>query len=1407
MPHYSDMAKKALIKSYDLFDLVPEKKYDDICLIAANICNTPCAFIALEVDKAEQVLSHYGDFADKIPTISFFSNYTIKQPKEVFVVEDATKDDRFCSNAFVINKPNIVFYAGVAIVDMNETILGTLYVVNNIPQTINEQQKQSLLALSNQIFQLFELRKLKKEALANQEKLLLEKNNLTDILNATRVGTWKWNVQTGDLEINDRWAEIIGYTKEELSPINIHSWYKVVYHEDATISDEQLQKCFNKEIEFYDVECRMVHKNGELIWVHDSGRVVSWTNDGMPLIMTGTHTDISRRKNAEIQLKTITDNIPGVVFRYKLLPNGTDKVLMVSKGSMKLWGYPAELVTENIHLIWERIDSKDLPNQLKSIQKSAEELSFWQYEWRYKHPDGTLRWHKGSGNPTKLDDGSVVWDSIVLDITEEKNAKSTLNEVEHISKTGTWNLNLTTNELFWSDGVYHMLGYEPNEFLVDFEKGISFIHVDDQKTAVETIQNAIQNKSHYNIKIRFICKDGSIKHIQSSGRIITYESDESIKLIGFFQDITEQVEAYLQLKESETLMDEAQKVAQIGSWNFDFRTDKITWSSALYDVFGVDKATFKDTYGSFLNLVIHQDKELVKKTSEYSQKTGEPFNIEYRIITPKGEKRTIEEFGYSEKDTNGNIVRLYGTAQNITQRKTEEAKQEIENAISNIFKEEKSLIKTIEQTLNYLTQFTKFSIAEIWLLNSDKQQLNLVSYTNFTDVSNQFYNNCSSVKTFNKGVGIPGNVWLHEKIIIWDGLQSNEQFYRKDAAIIAGLNAGIGTPLFYNKQFIGALVLLDEKTIEGNELNELYLESIGHYIGAEIKRKEQEEELHLFFATAPEVLVIANQNKHFIKVNPAFCKLLGYSHEELTSQPFTNFIHEDDLQITGEEYTETITGIRQSNNFINRYKTKEGKYRWISWKSSQVFGDDNLVFGYGRDITEMRDLQLLFQNAAQLAKVGSWEMNLKTNELYWSDITKQIHEVEDDFKPTRDTGIAFYKEGESRDTISNAIKYAVATGTAWDVELKIVTAKGNEKWIRAIGEPEFEEGECVRIYGSFQDIHDKKITEIALTKSFEEKNEILESIGDGFFAIDHNWIVLYWNKQAEIILQTQKEDIVGKNLWEIFLDAQETNSFQQYKIALETKQKITFEDYYPTLNKWFEVSAYPTDKGLSVYFKDVSIRKTAEAAIHEINERFEKVTHATNDAIWDWNIVENKVYWGIGYNKLFGIELNDLKPDFEMWKSKIHPQDFERVTSSLQEVLNNKDLTNWQCEYRFLKVDNSYSYVIDRAFVIRNNEKVPVRMVGALTDVTEKLLHTKAIEEQNKMFKEIAWTQSHIVRAPLARILGIVDLMKKGTLQQEEYPEFLKYIFESADELDLIVKEIVTKAQTIASTNEKVYQP
>jgi len=138
------------------------------------------------------------------------------------------------------------------------------------------------------------------EALADvNNELKKERNRLENILEGTNVGTWEWNVQTGETLFNERWAKMIGYTLDELSPITINTWLGFAYPDDLKKTEAQLKLVFDRKQDYYDIECRMIHKDGSLVWIQDRGKVTSWTPDGKPLLMSGTHADITIRKQAE----------------------------------------------------------------------------------------------------------------------------------------------------------------------------------------------------------------------------------------------------------------------------------------------------------------------------------------------------------------------------------------------------------------------------------------------------------------------------------------------------------------------------------------------------------------------------------------------------------------------------------------------------------------------------------------------------------------------------------------------------------------------------------------------------------------------------------------------------------------------------------------------------------------------------------------------------------------------------------------------------------------------------------------------------------------------------------------------------------------------------------------------------
>ena len=136
-----------------------------------------------------------------------------------------------------------------------------------------------------------------------RKELSDERQRLQEIIRGTNVGTWEWNIQTTELNINQRWAEIIGYTIEELAPVTIATWLKHAHPDDLLHSEQLLKKHFSGELEHYECEIRMRHKNGQWIWILSSGKVVEWSIDKQPLRASGTHTDITERKLTEEKLQ------------------------------------------------------------------------------------------------------------------------------------------------------------------------------------------------------------------------------------------------------------------------------------------------------------------------------------------------------------------------------------------------------------------------------------------------------------------------------------------------------------------------------------------------------------------------------------------------------------------------------------------------------------------------------------------------------------------------------------------------------------------------------------------------------------------------------------------------------------------------------------------------------------------------------------------------------------------------------------------------------------------------------------------------------------------------------------------------------------------------------------------------
>jgi|GEM_PF-1839340 len=200
-----------------------------------------------------------------------------------------------------------------------------------------------------------------------------------------------------------------------------------------------------------------------------------------------------------------------------------------------------------------------------------------------------------------------------------------------------------------------------------------------------------------------------------------------------------------------------------------------------------------------------------------------------------------------------------------------------------------------------------------------------------------------------------------------------------------------------------------------------------------------------------------------------------------------------------------------------------------------------------------------------------------------------------------------------------------------------------------------------------------------------------------------------------------------------------------------------------------------------------------------MTERFNVISKATSDTVWDWNLATDKLVWNKGIKGIFGYkDLYDNSTTGDWRTMKIHADDRERVMDDIKMHIREK-VARWQSEYRFCCADGSYKYVHDRGFMVFDEVGVSIRMIGSMQDISLRKQeeqwskkHLKEIEEQNKKFREIAWIQSHLVRAPLARVMGLVDLLK-NFVPGEDKDELLLHLTNSAKELDAIIINIADK--------------
>lgn len=387
--------------------------------------------------------------------------------------------------------------------------------------------------------------------------------------------------------------------------------------------------------------------------------------------------------------------------------------------------------------------------------------------------------------------------------------------------------------------------------------------------------------------------------------------------------------------------------------------------------------------------------------------------------------------------------------------------------------------------------------------------------------------------------------------------------------------------------------------------------AIGRDITEERKREEvlarSQRKLQAFFEHSQGLMSTHDLNGRFISVNIAGASLIGYTMEEVLKLSLYDIIppgHHAGL-------TAYLHEIAEKGRCSGQMTTLNKRGQRMIWMFRNILEHDEngvpYVIGNAIDITERYHLEKtlartkeMLEQTNKVARVGGWVVEMNKNRAYWSDVTKELHGVPPDFEPDLGTALRFVKKGDSHRQVVRALNRAMHEGKSWDMEVQIVTPEGEERWIRSLGNAEFEDGECKRLYGAYQDIDEKKRTEIEISNSRKLLDDVLQAASEvSIIATDKNGQITLFNRGAERLLGYKAEEVIGQFMPTLIHDGEEVSAR-----ATELSQETG------TLVNGFQVFTLKLEDELSEQREWTYIRKDGtrlavslvETAIKDVND-------------------------------------------------------------------------------------------------------------------------------------------------------------------------------------------------------------
>jgi len=544
---------------------------------------------------------------------------------------------------------------------------------------------------------------------------------------------------------------------------------------------------------------------------------------------------------------------------------------------------------------------------------------------------------------------------------------------------------------------------------------------------------------------------------------------------------------------------------------------------------------------------------------------------------------------------------------------------------------------------------------------------------------------------------------------------------------------------------------------------QMFVESLADMLRTHFERTQARDTLarserhyRLLFEITPKPMWTYDlETMCFVEVNAAMIEEYGFSREELVGAS-VGLIRPEDQMETLVNWVSNYKDDAVDHAGLWTHRTKEGRLLRVDITSHpiELAGNRRGRMVLAVDMTarlaaleELRRSETMMRMASQMGRLGAWQIEYPSLANHWSEEVRAIHEVGPDFDPDQADLISYYAP-EEHERLTEIFGACMTAGVPFDEELRFITAKGRRLWVRVIGEAvKDEEGNVIRIQGALQDIDEKRRLRQETSALAERLQRTLKSITEGFMTLDCDWRITFVNPAAEQLMLRKPEEILGRSIWEIYPGLENTLFGKAYLKAAEEQQPVTLEEYYEPRDRWMEMRIYPSQDGLAVYFQNVTERHRSREALVRSEERFSLLAKATNDAMWDWAPEAGTLWWNDGLTTLFGYRPDEVG-SAEQWIERIHPADRTRAADSLHAALAG-EANVWSLDYRFQRKDGSYASVLDRGYIIRDESGRAARMIGGMTDLTERLEAQEALRESEERHRQTAGLLTNVLDSSL----------------------------------------------------------